>query len=92
MASITIRNLDDDMKRRLGIRAAEHGHSIEDEAREILATELAAVTVSGGEFYAAIRADVAAAGGGVRLEPFLRTPERDRPDFSGPEWGTYEDE
>ena len=36
MASITIRNLDDDLKRRLRIRAAEHGHSMEEEAREIL--------------------------------------------------------
>ena len=36
MASITIRNLDDDVKRRLRIRAAEHGRSMEEEAREIL--------------------------------------------------------
>ncbi len=36
MASITIRNLDDTVKRRLRIRAAEHGRSMEEEAREIL--------------------------------------------------------
>ena len=36
MASITIRNLHDDVKRRLRIRAAEHGRSMEEEAREIL--------------------------------------------------------
>ncbi len=36
MASITIRNLDDALKRRLRIRAAEHGRSMEEEAREIL--------------------------------------------------------
>ena len=36
MASITIRNLDDTLKRRLRIRAAEHGRSMEEEAREIL--------------------------------------------------------
>ena len=36
MASITIRNLDDDIKQRLRIRAAEHGRSMEEEAREIL--------------------------------------------------------
>ena len=36
MASITIRNLDDDVKRRLRVRAAEHGRSMEEEAREIL--------------------------------------------------------
>ena len=31
MASITIRNLDDDLKLRLRIRAAEHGRSMEEE-------------------------------------------------------------
>ena len=36
MASITIRNLDDVLKRRLRVRAAEHGRSMEEEAREIL--------------------------------------------------------
>jgi plasmid stability protein len=36
MASITIRNLDDDLKRRLRVRAAENGRSMEEEAREIL--------------------------------------------------------
>jgi plasmid stability protein len=36
MASITIRNLDDGLKRRLRIQAAEHGRSMEEEAREIL--------------------------------------------------------
>ena len=36
MASITIRNLDDDIKRRLRVRAAMHGRSMEEEAREIL--------------------------------------------------------
>jgi len=36
MASITIRNLDDDVKHRLRVRAAEHGRSMEEEARDIL--------------------------------------------------------
>jgi antitoxin FitA len=36
MASITIRSLDDGLKTRLRIRAAEHGHSMEEEARCIL--------------------------------------------------------
>lgn len=36
MASITIRNLDDDLKSRLRIQAAVHGRSMEDEARDIL--------------------------------------------------------
>jgi plasmid stability protein len=36
MASITIRNIDDSLKQSLRIRAAEHGHSMEEEARNIL--------------------------------------------------------
>ena len=37
MASITIRNLEDDVKTRLHQRAVEHGRSMEEEARLILA-------------------------------------------------------
>lgn len=36
MASITIRNLDDHLKHRLRVQAAEHGRSMEEEARDIL--------------------------------------------------------
>lgn len=36
MASITIRNLDDEVKTRLRVRAAEHHRSMEEEARVIL--------------------------------------------------------
>ena len=36
MASITIRNLDDEVKIRLRVRAAENGRSMEEEARLIL--------------------------------------------------------
>ena len=36
MASLTIRNLEEDIKHRLRIRAAERGRSMEEEAREIL--------------------------------------------------------
>ncbi len=36
MASITIRNLEDDTKHRMKLRAALHGRSMEEEARDIL--------------------------------------------------------
>jgi len=36
MASLTIRRLDDELKKRLRLRAARHGRSMEDEARVIL--------------------------------------------------------
>ncbi len=41
MTSITIRNLDPFIKTRLRVRAAEHGRSMEEEARDILRCELA---------------------------------------------------
>ena len=40
MASITVRNLDDGLKRRLRIRAAENGRSMEQEVRDILRAAL----------------------------------------------------
>ena len=36
MASITIRNLEEDLTDRLHVRAAAHGRSMEEEVREIL--------------------------------------------------------
>ncbi len=36
LASITVRNLDDEIKRSLRIRAAENGRSMEEEVRDIL--------------------------------------------------------
>ena len=36
MATLTVRNLDEDLVRRLRMRAAEHGRSAEAEHREIL--------------------------------------------------------
>lgn len=40
MATLTIRDLDDGVKARLRIQAAEHGHSMEAEARLVLAAAL----------------------------------------------------
>lgn len=42
MATLTIRDLDDSLKARLRIRAAENGRSMEAEARAILRSALAA--------------------------------------------------
>lgn len=41
MATITVRNLDDDVKELLRIAAAKKGHSMEEEARLILKQALA---------------------------------------------------
>ena len=56
MASITIRNLDDNIKAKLRIQAAQHGLSMEQEAREILRTSLDKPANSEGTFLQRIRA------------------------------------
>jgi plasmid stability protein len=42
VGSLTIRNLDDHLKASLRLRAARHGHSMEEEVRRILRGVLAA--------------------------------------------------
>lgn len=88
MATMTIRNLDDDVKARLRIRAARHGHSMEEEARSILRAALATEpqASTGATLVKAIRARVEPFGG-IELELPPRTPMREPPDFSGSEFG-----
>lgn len=45
MASITIRNLDDNVKARLRVRAAENGRSMEEEVRRLLAMAIDHIAV-----------------------------------------------
>ncbi|MES1938891.1 hypothetical protein T5B8_01540 [Salinisphaera sp. T5B8] len=47
MASITIRDLDDDLEQALRLAAAEHGHSMEEEVRVILRRSLASAKKGG---------------------------------------------
>lgn len=49
MASLTIRNLDDGVKRKLRLRAAEHGWSMEEEARTIIRASVDPETDGRGE-------------------------------------------
>lgn len=79
MASITIRNLDDEVKRRLRVRAAEHGRSMEEEAREIL-RHVVGEEKPAHNLAAAIRARVAPLGG-VELDLPPREPMREPPTF-----------
>lgn len=81
MASMTIRNLDDSLKQRLRLRAAEHGRSMEDEARDILRVALSTSERQPGNLAAAIRARIAPTGG-ITLEAAPREAIREAPDFS----------
>lgn len=79
MASITIRNLDDEVKARLRMRAADHGRSMEEEARQILrhAVESGACPT---DLAAAIRARFSPLGG-VEMEMPRREPSPEPPVF-----------
>ena len=79
MASITIRNLDDDVKRRLRVRAAEHGRSMEEEAREILREVVGRPTAPTNLGQAIHRRFMAL--GGVELELPPRVPMPEPPRF-----------
>jgi antitoxin FitA len=63
MASITIRRLDDGVKAKLRLRAAGHGRSMEEEAREILKAGLTAKRASKLNLADSIRRHVSALGG-----------------------------
>ena len=77
MASITIRNLDDEIKQRLRVRAAEHGRSMEEEARDILRRVMSDAP-SPRDLAAAIRARVSP-GARADLELPAREPMREPP-------------
>ncbi|MDE0385790.1 MAG: plasmid stabilization protein [Defluviicoccus sp.] len=79
MASITIRNLDDAVKRRLRVRAAENGRSMEEEARDILRRAVGEPAPP-QDLGRAIHARFAALGG-VELELPERGPMRPPPRF-----------
>jgi antitoxin FitA len=80
MASITIRNLDDALKRKLRLRAAHRNRSMEDEARDILRTALAQEPAETRNLADAIR-ELVEPLGGVELELPPRSPMLTAPDF-----------
>ena len=85
MATMTIRNLDDELKARLRVRAAQHGKSMEEEARSILRDALKSEPLRGKELVQRIR-EMVEPYGGIELELPPREPMREPPDFSGPEF------
>ncbi len=80
MASITIRKLDDEVKIRLRMRAAENGRSMEEEARTILreAVDLKAIPKKG---LGTALQELFRPFGGVELEIPPREPMREPPGF-----------
>ena len=81
MASITIRNLDDEVKTRLRVRAAERGRSMEEEARLILRDAVDTGEAAPSDL-AAFTRECFAPLGGVELDIPPRGAMREPPDFS----------
>ena len=71
MASITVRNLQTDTKRKLKIRAAMNGRSMEQETREILKSALAQTSKKKTNVAERIR-EIFGPLGGVELERLPR--------------------
>ncbi len=82
MASITVRNIDDDLKEKLRVKAAQNGRSMEEEVRVILRQATGGIT--GKELWELSRKLFADDGIDLELPP--RQPGRPVPDFSGPEY------
>ena len=80
MASITIRNLEESVKARLRVRAAHHGRSMEEEARQILRSALAEAAPAPSNLGEVIHRRFAALGG-VELPDLPRGPTREPPSF-----------
>ena len=82
MASITIRRLDDAVKAKLRMRAASHGRSMEEEAREILKAGVNEKPAPQRNFAEAISRHFAALGGVElvlpRREAMRRPPKFDK--------------
>jgi plasmid stability protein len=78
MASITIRNLDEQTKARLRVRAAHHKRSMEDEARNILRAALSGAEATLGNLAQSIRRRFEPLGG-VELQLPVREPMREPP-------------
>jgi plasmid stability protein len=81
MATLTIRQLDQKTKSRLRVRAAQHGHSMEQEAREILRSALTASSPVQENLAEVIHRRLAAFGG-LELELPRRDAMREPPDFA----------
>lgn len=81
-ATLTIRNLDAALKERLRIRAAQHGHSMEAEVRDILKETLKEPKPpSEPHLYERIRARFAPLGGADDIELPSRERVSDPPRF-----------
>lgn len=80
MATLTIRDLDESLKRRLRTRAASRNRSMEEEARQILRAALADASAPAVDIVSRIRGRFSDLGN-VELALPVREPVREPPHF-----------
>lgn len=84
MAMLTVRNIDENLKSQLRIRAAENGCSMEEEVRRILRTALAfpaAAPSQGSRIGTRLHQQIKTLSGGIELELPTRSAPRSAPDL-----------
>ena len=81
MASITIRRLDDRLKQKLRVRAAERGHSMAEEVRIILQGELDRESTASVKNIGTAIHELFKPFGDVKLDIPPREPVREPPRF-----------
>lgn len=82
MATLTIRNLDDNIRNFLRAQAAANGHSMEAEVRDILRSVARQKSSTPSEVFARIHTLFSAIGGADELILPKRDPAPEPPNFS----------
>jgi len=86
VATLVIRNVENELHARLKAQATAHRRSMEEEARVLLRQGLAAAPVDQPHrFVQAMRALFEPLGG-LEVPAVTREPPREPPDLSGPDW------
>ena len=80
MATITVRNLDESLQQHLRLRAAQHGHSLEEEVHDILRAALGQEKAPVKNLGTALH-ELFKPFGGVELDIPPREPMREPPRF-----------
>ncbi|MDE2993991.1 MAG: plasmid stabilization protein [Chloroflexota bacterium] len=80
MATITVRNLDERLRQRLRLRAAQHGRSLEEEVHDILRATLGQEKAPVKNLGTALH-ELFKPFGGVELDIPPREPMREPPRF-----------
>lgn len=86
MATLVIRNVEDELHTRLKAQAAAHSRSMEEEARLLLRQGLAALPNETPQNFGQAMRAIFEPLGGFEFPEVPHEPPREPPDFSGPEW------